>query len=274
MTVPRMAPAWPNQTRGENAKWLRTRLHANVSSRLLNQEDIKVEAPTLLTRLRRAGAYLKDMGGELWKSKLASCGAFIVLVMVLVAIFADVLDRRDPFDMGGAALAPVSWEHWFGTDPYGRDIWSRVVHGARRAMVISASAVALGILLGVPLGAVSGYYGTTTVRVAGRPVRVPLDNILMRLVDAWLAIPGILFFLAGRSHLRRQRPGAHHGAGGRPGAAAGATGARQRTGRERPRNTSRRRTSSAIPTSTSPSGRFSPTACRPSSCRPACPLAS
>ncbi|CAI8013080.1 Glutathione transport system permease protein GsiD [Geodia barretti] len=103
--------------------------------------------------------------------------------MVLVAIFADVLARYDPFDMTEAALAPVSWEHWFGTDPFGRDIWSRVVHGARRAMVISVSAVVLGILLGVPLGAVSGYYGTTT------------DNIIMRLVDAWLAIPGILFFL-------------------------------------------------------------------------------
>ena len=47
----------------------------------------------------------------------------------------------------------------------------------------------------MPLGAVSGYYGTTIVRLAGRQVRVPLDNIIMRLVDAWLAIPGILFFL-------------------------------------------------------------------------------
>ena len=167
----------------------------DASSRLLSLEDIRVEAPTLGARLRRAGAYLKDMAGELWKSKLASCGAFIVLVMILVAIFADVLDRHDPFNMTETALAPVSWEHWFGTDPYGRDIWSRVVHGARRAMVISASAVLLGVLLGVPLGAVSGYYGTTTVHVAGRQVRVPLDNIIMRIVDAWLAVPGILFFL-------------------------------------------------------------------------------
>ena len=167
----------------------------DASSRLLDLEDIRVEAPTLRGRLRHAMAYLRDMAGELWKSKLASCGALIVLVMVLVAIFADVLDRHDPFDMAETALAPVSWDHWFGTDPYGRDIWSRVVHGARRAMVISASAVVLGILLGVPLGAVSGYYGTTTVRVAGRQVRLPVDNVVMRLVDAWLAIPGILFFL-------------------------------------------------------------------------------
>ena len=167
----------------------------DASSRLLNLEDIRVEPPTFGGRMRDAMAYLRDMAGELWKSKLASCGAFIVLVMVVVAIFADVLDRHDPFDMADAALAPVSWDHWFGTDPYGRDIWSRVVHGARRAMVISASAVILGIFLGVPLGAVSGYYGSATLRVAGRQVRVPLDNIIMRLVDAWLAIPGILFFL-------------------------------------------------------------------------------
>ena len=244
----------------------------DVSSRLLNLEEIKVEAPTLAVRLRRVAAYLKDMAGELWKSKLASCGAFIVLVMVLVAIFADVLDRHDPFDMAETALAPVSWEHWFGTDPYGRDIWSRVVHGARRAMIISASAVVLGILLGVPLGAVSGYYGTTTVHVAGRQVRVPLDNIIMRLVDAWLAIPGILFFLlvvaifGGSDWVLIMTLGAPRCRCWRGWCAAACWP-------RRPRNTSRRRTSSAIPTSTSPSGRFSPTACRPSSCRPACPSA-
>ena len=177
----------------------------DASSRLLNLEDIRVEPPTFGGRMRDAMAYLRDMAGELWKSKLASCGAFIVLVMVVVAIFADVLDRHDPFDMADAALAPVSWDHWFGTDPYGRDIWSRVVHGARRAMVISASAVILGILLGVPLGAVSGYYGSTTLRVAGRQVRVPLDNIIMRLVDAWLANSRYSVLLAGRGHLWRQR---------------------------------------------------------------------
>jgi len=115
--------------------------------------------------------------------------------MCLVAIFADVIERYDPLDMSAEALLSPSWEHWFGTDPYGRDIWSRVVHGARRAMGISTAAVLLGVLLGVPLGAVSGYYGTATVRLGTLQFALPVDNIIMRLVDAWLAFPGILFFL-------------------------------------------------------------------------------
>ena len=157
--------------------------------------DIPIEERTVRSQLRKVWARLQDMGYELWKSKLASYGAALVLVMFCVAIFADVIDRYDPLTMMDDNLAPPSWDHWFGTDPYGRDIWSRVVHGSRRAMGISVSAVLLGVLLGVPLGAVSGYYGTTTVHLGPLRFRVPVDNIIMRVIDSWLAIPPILFFL-------------------------------------------------------------------------------
>src|SRR5262249_49126788 len=70
-----------------------------------------------------------------------------------------------------------------GTDKFGRDIWSRVVWGARRSVIISLLAVMVGVLCGVPPGTLSGFYG-------GK-----LDAVLMPGVDAWLAFPGILFYL-------------------------------------------------------------------------------
>ncbi len=145
----------------------------SASGRILGADQIHVEERTLRTQLQKAGAVLKDLGYELWKSKLATCGAAIVLVMLFTALFADVIHRYDPLNMTDKALAPPSWEHWFGTDPYGRDIWSRVIHGARRAMAISTSAVLLGLILGVPLGAISGYYSTLTVNLRKFSFQLP-----------------------------------------------------------------------------------------------------
>ncbi len=130
----------------------------DARGRLLGLHEIPVEERTLRSRLRKGRARLQDLGYELWKSKLATWGATVVLLMVVVAIFADVIDRYDPLDMSADALLPPGWVHWFGTDPYGRDIWSRVVHGARRAMGISASAVLLGVI--VP--------STTVIRISYR----------------------------------------------------------------------------------------------------------
>lgn len=73
--------------------------------------------------------------------------------------------------------------HYFGTDKFGRDIWSRVVWGAQRSAIISVLAILAGVIGGIPLGTISGYYGGM------------LDTVLMRVVDAWLSIPGILFYL-------------------------------------------------------------------------------
>jgi peptide/nickel transport system permease protein len=109
--------------------------------------------------------------------------------MMLVPLFtacllAPSLARYSPVKQDYHALlqAPSS-AHYFGTDRYGRDIWSRVLWGGRRLVVISLLAVALGLALGVPLGLSAGYYGGWR------------DTIAMRLVDAWLAFPGLLLFL-------------------------------------------------------------------------------
>lgn len=121
---------------------------------------------------------------ELWRNRLATLGACMVLTLFLVAAFAPMLARYDPVKQNyREMLQGPSTAHYFGTDKFGRDIWSRVVWGAQRSVVISVLAVLVGLAVGVPLGTISGYYG-------GK-----LDAILMRVVDAWLAFPGILFYL-------------------------------------------------------------------------------
>ena len=127
---------------------------------------------------------LTNAAWELWRNRLASVGAAMVLMLLLVAVLAPVIARYDPVKQNyRAMLQGPSAAHWFGTDKFGRDIWSRVVWGAQRSAIISVLAVLAGVLGGVPLGTISGYYG-------GK-----LDAVLMRVVDAWLAFPGILFYL-------------------------------------------------------------------------------
>src|SRR5262245_3950170 len=121
---------------------------------------------------------------ELWRNRLATAGAAMVLTLLLVAVLAPTIARYDPVKQNyREMLQGPSAAHYFGTDKFGRDIWSRVVWGAQRSAIISVLAVFAGVIGGVPLGTISGYYGGM------------LDTVLMRVVDAWLAFPGILFYL-------------------------------------------------------------------------------
>ena len=127
---------------------------------------------------------LKNAAWELWRHRLATVGAAMVLMLLLVAVLASAIARYDPVKQNyREMLQGPSAAHYFGTDKFGRDIWSRTVWGAQRSTLISVLAVSVGIIGGIPLGTISGYYG-------GK-----LDTILMRIVDAWLAFPGILFYL-------------------------------------------------------------------------------
>ena len=127
---------------------------------------------------------LTNAAWELWRNRLASVGAAMVLTLLLVAVLAPTIARYDPVKQNyREMLQGPSAAHYFGTDKFGRDIWSRVVWGAQRSAIISVLAVLTGVIGGVPLGTISGYYG-------GK-----LDAVLMRVVDAWLAFPGILFYL-------------------------------------------------------------------------------
>ena len=128
---------------------------------------------------------------EIWrrfkKNKAAMLGLGIFSVMVLLAVFADVICDYDTQviaqDVANRLKAP-SPDHWFGTDAHGRDIFARVVHGARISIIIGLAATVGSVCISGILGSIAGYYG-------GR-----IDNAIMRVLDTFLAIPGELLAMA------------------------------------------------------------------------------
>jgi peptide/nickel transport system permease protein len=119
------------------------------------------------------------------ESRIALVGMIISCIVLLVALFAPVLATHDPLKGDFLdLLAPSSSEHWLGTDQLGRDIWSRLVYGARNAVLVALAVVPAGMILGVFIGGIPGYFGGW------------VDNLMMRLNDAWLSFPGLIFFMA------------------------------------------------------------------------------
>jgi peptide/nickel transport system permease protein len=115
---------------------------------------------------------------RLRKSTTAVIGAGIVVVLVLVALFADVLAPENPTASDQTqTFARPSVQHPLGTDQLGRDMLSRVIHGTRISLAVGVSSVVFALFLGVPLGLIAGYYG-------GR-----MDSVIMRLMDLILAFP-------------------------------------------------------------------------------------
>lgn len=111
----------------------------------------------------------------------AMIGMVLVFLFLLIGIGAPVIAPHDyqAADFNKVRQAPT-WEHWMGTDELGRDLFSRLLHGARLSLLVGIISVGIGVLVGVPLGLISGY--------AGRHV----DQITMRLMDIMLAFPSIL----------------------------------------------------------------------------------
>ncbi len=107
--------------------------------------------------------------------------ALVLLLFLCWATVPGLFATHDPNKIGPDLLRSPSGAHWFGTDEYGRDIYSRVVHGARIEFFISGLGVVLAMAIGIPIGLVSGYRGGW------------VDSVLMRLQDALLAFPSILF---------------------------------------------------------------------------------
>lgn len=138
-------------------------------------------ATPLATLGQRLGASLV----VLLRNRLAALGLFLVLLVLLSALFGPYLITHDPFQMNlPDRLKGSSAEHLLGTDVYGRDILTRLILGSRIAMRVAFGAVLLAVLIGVPVGAVSAYAGGWT------------DAVAMRFVDAFLAFPGRLLAIA------------------------------------------------------------------------------
>jgi len=121
-------------------------------------------------------------------NRLITAGALIVAVIVMVAVFAPLLAPY-PADAGTAthpeiALQAPSMRHLFGTDQVGRDVFSRVLYGARVSPVVAFFVLLIACAIGVPLGIAAGYFGGVT------------DEIIMRVTDVFLAFPALLLSLA------------------------------------------------------------------------------
>lgn len=112
-------------------------------------------------------------------------GALVILLMVVAAVAAPWIARHDPTDVDLVnQLRPPSIEHWMGTDVQGRDIWARLVYGARISLSVGLVSQGIALSLGLLLGLVAGYYGKW------------VDEAVMRLADVTLAFPTLLLLIA------------------------------------------------------------------------------
>ncbi|MVW72943.1 nickel transporter permease [Bordetella sp. 15P40C-2] len=123
--------------------------------------------------------------GKFKRNRVALFGAAIVLAMVIVAVFAPMLATYDPFQTSFMAIRKApSAAHWLGTDELGRDIYSRMLYGARASLMAGVVSVAIAVVIGVPLGLISGYFGGW------------IDSVISRFTEALLAIPFLILAIA------------------------------------------------------------------------------
>ena len=128
--------------------------------------------------------YVK-LGDLMRRQPLGTAGAFVVILMVLATIFAEVLSPYDPEMISfESMLVPPSIDHWMGTDAFGRDILTRIIYGARTALFVGFTAAFVGSTLGLILGVASAYFGGL------------FDLVVQRLVDILMAFPLIVLALA------------------------------------------------------------------------------
>ncbi len=118
---------------------------------------------------------------RLARSPGAMLGLVVVLLFLFISLAADYIAPHD-YDLANFSVrrAAPSAEYWLGTDELGRDLFSRLLHGARYSLVVGLISVSIGLVVGIPLGLLAGYYGGVT------------DMVIMRLMDVMLAFPSIL----------------------------------------------------------------------------------
>jgi peptide/nickel transport system permease protein len=120
----------------------------------------------------------------LFQRKLVMFGVGVLVILVLVAIFAPLIANHDPYlnDMSKSLLPPSS-EYWLGTDSLGRDTFSRLVYGARTALIVGFGTVAVAAAAGMILGLMAGYLGGAT------------NTVIMRIMDALMGFPMLVLAL-------------------------------------------------------------------------------
>ena len=136
---------------------------------------------------KRKHGQIYDIWRALLKNKTAVAAMIFIIILVLVAVFADfIADYKTVVIKNNVSqrLQPPSKAHWFGTDGYGRDIFARIVHGTRISLQIGIFTTLMSMAGGIIVGSIAGFYG-------GK-----VDSIIMRICDIFMSIPAILMAMA------------------------------------------------------------------------------
>ena len=122
---------------------------------------------------------------RLLRRKSAVLGLMIIVVLVLVALLAPLIAPYDPAQQSWTSIRkPPSAQHWFGTDESGRDLFSRVIYGARASLLAGVVSISIALTFGVPIGLLAGYGGRW------------IDALIGRITDAMLAVPFLILAIA------------------------------------------------------------------------------
>jgi peptide/nickel transport system permease protein len=149
-----------------------------VSIAEIEAVDVAFETPT--------GGLWRDAFRRLVRNPAAILGFVLVSLFIIAAVFAPLLAHGNPDEQnlilvaGGCCPGP-SHAHWLGVDQLGRDVYTRILYGARYSLVIGVVSVSVGLSIGLVLGSAAGYIGGA------------VDTVIMRCMDVMLAIPGLLF---------------------------------------------------------------------------------
>ncbi len=139
-------------------------------------------------RLRTRGGdrvVIAEVWARLRRDTRARIGLIVVAMLLLLAILAPLLARHDPIRVDLLRqLQPPSAEHWMGTDIQGRDVWARLVYGARISLAVGLISQSIALAIGLTLGLIAGYFGRW------------IDDLVMRLADVTLAFPTLLLLIA------------------------------------------------------------------------------
>lgn len=144
-----------------------------------------LKQPTPVTALEITPRRRQNRGIRAFmRNKIAVVGAIIIAIMTFAAIAGPLIAPYDPNVINASArLQPPGIEYFLGTDEYGRDIFSRLLYGARISLEVAFIAQTISVIVGVVMGLVSGWYGGL------------IDDIIMRLTDALFALPSLIFLI-------------------------------------------------------------------------------
>jgi peptide/nickel transport system permease protein len=154
-----------------------------ANNRLKDTDDVQ-NSPRVR---RKKKSQFNEVWGRLKKNRRAMASLSVIVLLFGLAIFADIIANYDLLavkqNVANRLLFPGA-EHWFGTDLYGRDIFARIIHGTRIALILGFGATTISVIIASILGSTAAYYG-------GR-----FDYLVTRIVDTLLAIPSLLLALA------------------------------------------------------------------------------